>query len=40
MSYDLFEKINFVSPTVFTKQLYKIKKKNKNNELVNLIKSN
>ena len=36
----MFEKkINFVSPTVLTKQLHKIKNKNKNNELVNLIKS-
>ena len=33
------KKINFASPTVLTKQLHKIKNKNKNNELVNLIKS-
>ena len=39
ISYELFKKhFNFVSP-VFTKQLYKIKDKKENNELVNVIKS-
>ena len=33
------EYFNFESPTVLTKQLYKIKNKNKNNESVNVIKS-
>ena len=36
----MFEKhFNFTSPTVWTKQLYKIKNKKENNELVNVIKS-
>ena len=40
VSYELFEKhFNFTSPTVLTKQLYKIKNKKENNELVNVIKS-
>ena len=40
ISYELFKKhFKFVSPTVLTKQLYKTKNKNKNNELVNVIKS-
>ena len=40
-NHDIFEKyFNFaVIPSSLTKQLYKIKNKNKNNELVNLIKS-
>ena len=39
-NYELFEKhFNFTSPTVLTKQLYKIKNKKENNELVNVIKS-
>ena len=39
ISYELFKKhFNFVS-SVFTKQLYKIKDKKENNELVNVIKS-
>ena len=33
------EYFNFESPTVLTKQLYKIKNKKENNELVNVIKS-
>ena len=33
------EYFNFESPTVLTEQLYKIKNKNKNNELVNVIES-
>ena len=38
VSYELFEKhFNFTSPTVLTKQLYKIKNKKENNELVELI---
>ena len=38
VSYELFEKhFNFTSPTVLTKQLYKIKNKKENNELVNVI---
>ena len=40
ISYKLFKKhFHFVSPTAFTKQLYETKNKNKNNELVNVIKS-
>ena len=41
INYDIFKKhFNFaVIPSSLTKQLYKIKNKNKNNELVNLIKS-
>ena len=41
INHDIFEKyFNFsVIPSSLTKQLYKIKNKNKNNELVNLIKS-
>ena len=40
ISYELFKRhFKFVSPTVLTKQLYKTKNKNKNNELVNVIKS-
>ena len=40
INYNLFkEYFNFESPTVLTKQLYKIKKKKKNNESVNVIKS-
>ena len=36
----MFEKhFNFTSPTVLTKQLYKIKNKKENNEIVNVIKS-
>ena len=36
----MFKKpFNFVSPTVSTKQLYKIKNKNKKNDLVDVIKS-
>ena len=36
----MFKKpFNFVSPTVLTKQLYKIKNKNKKNDLVDVIKS-
>ena len=39
ISYELFEKhFNFVSPTAITKQLYETTNKNKNNELVNVIK--
>ena len=40
INYNLFkEYFNFESPTVLTKQLYKIKNKKENNELVNVIKS-
>ena len=40
ISYELFKNhFNFVSPTALTKQLYETKNKNKNNELVNVIKS-
>ena len=40
ISYKLFKKhFHFVSPTAFTKQLYETKNKNKNNELVKVIKS-
>ena len=40
ISYKLFKKhFHFVSPTALTKQLYETKNKNKNNELVNVIKS-
>ena len=40
INYNLFkEYFNFESPTVLTKQLYKIKNKKKNNESVNVIKS-
>ena len=40
ISYELFEKhFNFTSLTVLTKQLYEIKNKKENNELVNVIKS-
>ena len=40
IDYNLFKKhLNFESPTVLTKQLYKIKKKKENNKLVNVIKS-
>ena len=40
ISYELFEKhFNFISLTVLTKQLYEIKNKKENNELVNVIKS-
>ena len=39
ISYELFEKhFNFVSPTAITKQLHETTNKNKNNELVNVIK--
>ena len=40
INYNLFkEYFNFESPTVLTKQLYKIKNKKENSELVNVIKS-
>ena len=40
INYNLFkEYFNFESPTALTKQLYKIKNKKENNELVNVIKS-
>ena len=40
ISYELFKNhFNFVSPSALTKQLYETKNKNKNNELVNVIKS-
>ena len=40
INYDLFKKhFNFVVPSALIKQLYEIKNKNKNNELVNVIKS-
>ena len=40
INYDLFKKhFNFVVPSALIKQSYEIKNKNKNNELVNVIKS-
>ena len=40
INYKLFKDyFKFESPTALTEQLYKIKNKNKNNELVNVIKS-
>ena len=40
INYELFKKhFNFVVPSVSVKQLYETKNKNKNNELVNVIKS-
>ena len=40
IDYNLFKKhFDFTSPTVLTKQLYKIKNKKENNEFVNVINS-
>ena len=40
INYELFKKhFNFVVPSALVKQLYETKNKNKNNELVNVIKS-